>query len=79
MSKLLHELNSTLATLHIQASSIEKFFPALLEGYRLAKENKFLESPLQDRQLELLQSLTKGLLPGLQRLESLIAVAILKN
>ena len=73
MSSRAHDLNSTFATLNTQAQSIEHLFSPLVEGYRLAREHNLLEAPaLQDRQLELLQALVKGLTPELRKLEALI-------
>ena len=72
MLKRLHDLNSTFSTLHTQASSIEIFFPKLVEGYRQAKENGLLEVPLQNRQLELLESLVKALSCEIKKLEGLM-------
>lgn len=72
MSSRAHDLNSTFATLSTQAQSIEQLFSPLLEGYRLAREHDLLKTPLQDRQLELLQSLVKSLVPELQKLENLM-------
>lgn len=73
MSKLTHDINGTCATLNLQAANIQKMLPNLIAGYQLAKQHNLLESPFQERQLELLQALVDGLSPEVSKLQKLMS------
>lgn len=53
-----HEMRTPLAAIRIQATGISRYLPTLLEGYRLAVENKLMEASISDRHLDVLSSMS---------------------
>jgi len=53
-----HEMRTPLAAIRIQATGIASYLPTLLEGYRLAVENKLMPRNINDRHLHVLSDIS---------------------
>lgn len=53
-----HEMRTPLAAIRIQATGISRYLPTLLEGYRLAVENKLMEARISDGHLGILSDMS---------------------
>ncbi|MFA7243278.1 MAG: ATP-binding protein [Sulfuricellaceae bacterium] len=54
-----HEMRTPLAIIRMQATGITQYFPTLLEGYRLAVENKLIKASIRNRHLSILTELSE--------------------